>query len=105
MKLPPVRLRPQDRIIVHEAIDEHCQIRGWTLYAMNARTNHVHVVVAAHGAPQSIRDQLKANCTRRLRLAPDPLIREKTWTKGGDCELLDTDEDLEAAIRYVLECQ
>ena len=28
-----------------------------------------------------------------------------TWTKGGDCEILDTDDDIEAAVIYVMEAQ
>src|SRR5215208_5502449 len=37
-------LSPQQRLAVEETIREHCRIRGWTLHAVNCRTNHVHVV-------------------------------------------------------------
>ena len=100
-----VLLRPCDRETVEDAIREHCDIRGWKLFAANARTNHVHAVVGAAAVPQAIRDQLKANCTRRLRTQPAPLQVSRTWTRGGDCEILDTDDEIELAVIYVLEAQ
>ena len=101
----PVLPRPQDRPVVEDAIREHCLVRAWELHAVNARSNHVHVVVAAYEKPKTVRDQLKANCTRCLRTGLDPLIREKTWANGGDCRVLDDEDDLESAIQYVLDAQ
>ena len=101
----PIKLRPMDRQTVEEACRKHCEHRGWVLHAVNARTNHVHVVVSAYLKAQLIRDQLKANCTKELRLQPEPLMCERTWTKGGDCEILFSDDDLANAIDYVLNAQ
>ena len=67
MKGEAVLLDLEDRSTVEEACRKHCEIRSWHLYAVAARTNHVHVVVAANLKPQTIRDQLKANCTTQLR--------------------------------------
>lgn len=83
----------------------HCQHCGWVLHAVNARTKHVHVVVTADAKPRLIRDQLKANCTTRLRRQEKPLICERTWTKGGDCSVLFDDESLHNAVIYTLEAQ
>jgi REP element-mobilizing transposase RayT len=105
MKGEAVLLITQDRVTVEAAIREHCQFRGWVLHAANARSNHVHAVVSADVRPQTVRDQLKANCTRRLREQPEPLNVPRTWARGGDCELLDKDEDIEAAVLYVTEAQ
>jgi REP element-mobilizing transposase RayT len=96
---------PHDREKVEDACREHCEVRGWNLIAINARTNHVHAVVEAYEQPEKVRDQLKANCTRRLRSQPEPLECENTWTKGGDCSLLPDEEAMQAAIQYVLEAQ
>lgn len=100
-----VLLEPHDRKTIEEACSEHCKLRGWHLLAVSARSNHVHVVVAANENPQKVRDQLKANCTRRLRRQAIPLIVERTWTLGGDCEILSDDADVEAAVLYVTEAQ
>jgi len=100
-----VLLQPADRETIELAFGEHAEFRGWELHAVHARTNHVHVVLAADEQPQKVRDQLKANCTRKLRMQAKPLVCDKTWTKGGDCEVLYSEQDLEAAIQYVREGQ
>ena len=105
LKSEPVLLKPHDRVTVESACRDHCQFRGWVLHAVNARSNHVHVVVSGYLKAQLIRDQLKANCTRALRLQSQPLVRERTWAKGGDCEILFNDDDLANAIDYVLNAQ
>ena len=100
-----VVLGKPDRVTVEDAIREHCQVRNWGLPAVNARSNHVHLVVQAYEKPTIVRDQLKANCTRKLRRQSQPLIAKHTWTKAGQCKVLEDDEALEAAVRYVLEAQ
>ena len=96
-----VLLQLHDRETVEAAIREHCEVRGWTLMAVNVRTNHVHLVLATDAKPQIARDQFKANCTRLLRAQSKPLNVSRTWTRGGDCEILDGEEAIEAAITYV----
>jgi REP element-mobilizing transposase RayT len=105
MKFTEVRLRPHDRVTVEKAIRSHCHHRGWVLHAVNARSNHVHCVVSGNENPQTIRDQLKANCTAQLRSQPNPLIVERTWTQKGDCAVLFTDDELDNAVRYTVEAQ
>ncbi len=100
-----VLLEPHDRLTAEDACREHCQVRSWPLLAVSARTNHVHLVLAADEKPQKVRDQLKANCTRRLRAQSIPLNIQRTWTRGGDCEILDGDAEVEAAVLYVTEGQ
>ncbi|MEM6470988.1 MAG: transposase [Planctomycetota bacterium] len=100
-----VLLSVDDRGTVEDACREHCEFRHWHLFAVNARSNHVHVVVAANLKPQKVRDQLKANCTRRLRTQEKPLFADRTWALGGDCSILDSDEEIEDAVVYVLEAQ
>ena len=33
------------------------------------------------------------------------MTHDKVWTKGGDIEFIDTDEDLEKVVRYITEAQ
>ncbi|TWU00823.1 Transposase IS200 like protein [Stieleria varia] len=105
MRFDPVVLSEQDRQTVEKACQEHCNYRGWSLLAVNARTNHVHLVVVADRGPKAVRDQLKANCTRHLRQQEIPLIVERTWAKGADIEILDTEQEIHDCIIYVLEAQ
>jgi REP element-mobilizing transposase RayT len=104
MTEPEFRLTKADRSIVEATITKHCNIRSWTLHTVNARSNHVHVVLTAPGyTPEVVRDQLKAWCTRNLK--PNLPSRTKFWTEGASRQYLNTEDELEAAIIYVKEAQ
>src|SRR5579884_2299354 len=82
----PCTLTPEQRRLVEKTMAEHCRIRGWQLHVVNCRTNHVHVVVTADRDPETVRDQFKAWCTRRLKeqqRARGVAVRTKWWTERG----------------------
>lgn len=97
-------LNPHDREIVKSTVCRHCQIRDWELHAVDARSNHVHVIVNAPGyKPEVVREQLKAWSTRKMKaVCPD---RKKFWVEGGSRRYLNTQQDLENAMMYVTEAQ
>lgn len=108
----PVLLMPAQRSLVERTVGEHCRRRGWVLHAVRARTNHVHVVVTSDREPEAVRDQLKAWCSRKLsdsaglvQTVAKKAGRRRWFTEGGDKELVDSEEYLTNAIRYVLEGQ
>ena len=72
---------------------------------MSARSNHVHLAVSADDAPGKVRDQFKANATRVLRELPDPISNEKIWTRGGDVEIVNDEDNLETVVLYITEAQ
>ena len=84
---------------------KHATFRGWILHAVNARSNHVHLAATADLGPKTVRDQFKANATRVLRQLPEPLRQGKIWTRGGDCEIVDGDDELERVIEYITAAQ
>lgn len=107
-----IELTIPQRQLVEETIRQHCTIRNWHLHAVNARTNHVHVVVTADRDPEDAMDQLKAWCSRKLSddaglTAPvaKKAGRRHWFTEGGDKELIEEEEYLRNAIKYVLEGQ
>jgi REP element-mobilizing transposase RayT len=107
-----VILTDEQRIIVEQTIRDHCRIRRWILHAVNVRTNHIHVLVTADRDPQEIMNQFKAWCSRKLSDAAGlvALVAKKAgrrhwFTEGGDKRLIDTEDYLEKAIRYVVEGQ
>jgi hypothetical protein len=57
----PVTLRTNARRAVELGIRETCDIRKWTLWAINVRTNHVHTVVSANCRPKRIAIAFKSN--------------------------------------------
>ena len=101
----PVLLTESQRLKVEVVCREHSQIRGWVLHAVGARSNHVHLAVTADKAPKIVRDQFKANATRVIRQGSDAITNDKVWTAGGDCEVVDGDEELERVVQYINEAQ
>ncbi len=111
-------LDQDQRRLVELTIGDHCRVRGWTLYTVNCRSNHVHVIVAGDREPKEIREQFKAWCTRRLkalqqeRLRPlsaqdcsAAAIRQNWWAERGSALYVNDEEGLEALIHYVREAQ
>jgi REP element-mobilizing transposase RayT len=108
----PVTLTDDQRAIVEQTIRDHCRIRGWVLHAVNARSNHIHVVVTANRVPNEVMNQLKAWCSRKLSDAAGLVGtvgkkagRRHWFTEGGDKESIESEEYLTNAIVYVLERQ
>ena len=96
----------EQRQLVAKTIADHCAIRSWKLFAVNCRTNHVHVVVSAPGIEIEVpREQFKAWCTRKLRQHSPSLQRINWWTERGWDEYLDDDRGLAEVIEYVSERQ
>lgn len=90
---------------VEQVCHEHAAHRNWLLHAVKARSNHIHLAVTADKPPTIVRDQFKANATRVLRREPAAIMKDKIWTRGGDCEIVDGEENLERVVEYILEAQ
>ena len=106
LKHDVILLNLDHRRVIESEVEHHCERRGWKLWVVNPRTNHVHVVVTAAGYPtDKVRDQLKANCTRGIREIDRRFIDRPVWTTKGDVQYLKKDDDLEKAIEYASEAQ
>jgi len=99
---PPIKLSSKVRKTVELAIRETCDVRKWSLWAFNVRTNHVHTVVSANAKPDCIRSAFKANATRMLREAGYWREEQTPWARKGSKRYLWTEQDLLNAIAYVL---
>lgn len=99
-------LSPDERKVVDSECRRHCDHRGWRLWEVNARSTHVHVVTTAVGCSgATVRDQLKANCTRGLREAWKKFCDRPVWTVGGDWACVNSEDDLETVCLYVRDAQ
>ena len=106
LKHEVVLLSSSQRVVVEQECQRHCDHRGWRMWAVNARSNHVHIVVTAPGqSGRTVRDQLKANCTRGLREQWAVFHDRPVWTVGGDWECINSEDDLESVGQYVVEGQ
>ena len=83
VRFSPCRLGREARETACRSIVDHCRMRGWTLHAVNVRSDHVHVVVSCDVAPKTAMNQLKAWATRRLRESGFRERQEPVWTEGG----------------------
>jgi REP element-mobilizing transposase RayT len=103
LKIEPVTLSAAQRHSVEAAIRETCATRQWTLYALKARTNHVHSVVSIGPIkPERALSAFKANATRQMR--QDGCWRESQspWAEKGSRRYLWNERSVSRAIDYVL---
>ena len=106
LKFDVLLLTTRQRHLVETECDRLCNYRNWKLWAVNARSNHVHAVVTAvNFSGKSVRDQLKANCTRVLRQDDSRFRDRQVWTVGGDWECINAMDDLEIVCQYVCDAQ
>jgi REP element-mobilizing transposase RayT len=98
----PVKLNARHRTLVEQAIRETCEIRKWSFWAVNARTNHVHAVMTASCKPERVLSAFKANATRKLREAKFWDGDRSPWAYRGSRRYLWTGKELLDAIAYVL---
>jgi hypothetical protein len=82
---PPYVLDKNRRDTVLAAIRERCEGRGWTLLAPHIRTTHVHSYVS-----------------RRLNFEGFDDPDRKRWARHGSTRWLWKEENLLAAIKYVI---
>jgi REP element-mobilizing transposase RayT len=102
----PVALSTDQRKIVEDAVRETCNIRKWTLLAINARMNHVRVVVSSDGArPETALNALKSNATRPLRQRGHWNTPHSPWSDSGSKRYLWSQQSINSAIDYVLNQQ
>jgi len=105
MNQTPYSLDPDGRAALLEALREVSLHRGWNLLAAHVRTNHVHVIVDADVRPERVMNDFKSYASRGLnRLGRDGPDR-KRWARHGSTRWLWKDQDVQEAIRYVVEEQ
>lgn len=95
-----------DRELVHQAIKKVATVRGWTIFALNVRSNHVHVVVQApEYTPERVMQQLKSWSTRALRGVGRLAAEQSAWTRHGSTKYLWDVDSVARTVEYVREFQ
>ena len=102
MVSPAFALDTMARAVVDQTVREVLQVRGCPLFALNVRTNHVHVVPAAAGTPESLMTSFKSYSTRRLRALARVSPTQKIWSRHGSTRYLWTEKHVETAVDYVV---
>jgi REP element-mobilizing transposase RayT len=106
LKSDPVTLNRRQRATVEKAVREVCAYRGWTILALNIRTNHVHIVVSigTSEAEAALRD-LKSYSTRALRKYGQWVQNHSPWVDGGSTRYLWNERSVTDACDYVINRQ
>jgi REP element-mobilizing transposase RayT len=102
MKEPPYQLDAPRRKTVLETIQEVLRHRGWRLWAVHVRSNHVHLVVTAAAKPEKVMSDVKAWCSRRLKERHGEEADRTRWTQHGSTRYLMTEEAFQEEVRYVI---
>ena len=105
MDQAPYAMDVDRRTAVLRALNEVCTLRGWALLAAHVRTNHVHIVVRADAQPEKIMNAFKSYASRLLNQMKVDVAGRKRWARHGSTRWLLTDENVAAAIRYVIDGQ
>jgi len=101
----PVVLTHHQRAAVEAAIREHAEFKSWRVWALNVRTNHVHVVCSANEPPAKVMNAFKAYATRRLRAEKQVDEGARVWTRHGSTRYLWDGVGSQQAIDYVIRLQ
>ena len=101
MTQPPVRLNAKRRAAAEQGVKDACKKRGWQLWVVNARTNHVQSVVTANCSSKKVLTALKAYATKAMRETGCWQSKESPWSYRGSRRRLFTERSLVAAIDYV----
>jgi REP element-mobilizing transposase RayT len=102
LKSAPIKFHKEARKAVEKAIKEVCKFRDYLLLAINARSNHVHIVVKIDCKPETAMNSFKSYATRRLRKENLFVTNEKIWSRYGSTRYLWKETHIESAINYVL---
>jgi REP element-mobilizing transposase RayT len=94
-----------ERDIVCKAIVDLTQNRGWQVWAVQVRTNHVHIVVSGDRDPGRIMSDMKGRASRDLSRAGFDDNNRRRWTRHGSTRHLFREEEVEASICYTLDEQ
>jgi len=101
----PIKLNSRAREIVRQTIEDVAAHRGWTLHAINVRTNHVHFVISADSPIERVMNQMKSWSTRRLVESDEFPRGLRLWVRHGSTRYLWKPEQVLSACRYVAEGQ
>jgi REP element-mobilizing transposase RayT len=105
MDQPPYGMDQSRRETVPASLRERCTERRWSLLAAHVRTNHVHVVVEADAGPERVMNDLKSFASRRLNDRGLDEPARKRWARHGSTHWLWKQENVAAAVRYVVDGQ
>lgn len=105
MRQPEYVLDEPRRQVVLTTVREVARHRGWKLWAVHVRSNHVHIVVSGLARPEKMMIDFKAWASRRLRESFSEDADRDRWTQHGSTRYVWNEQTLADKIVYVLDEQ
>jgi REP element-mobilizing transposase RayT len=106
LKGEPVKLNALRRKACMDAIRKTCEVRKWSLLALNTRTNHIHTVVEIGVKKGELAlNAFKANATRQMRQDGCWEFDHSPWAGKGSCRRLWNERSVANAVDYVINGQ
>lgn len=100
-----VILNDRMQMTTANTIAEVARHHGWTIHALNVRTNHVHIVINGAESPERMMNSMKSWCTRRMKEHGLTEDQRRVWTRHGSTRYLWDEISAAAACQYVREEQ
>ena len=94
-----------ERYIVLNSIKSTCDYRGWILYAVHIRTNHVHLLVKSDASAEKTLSIIKAYASRDLNKHFLCVNKGKYWSRHGSTRYVWSSMFLYPAMEYVIDRQ
>src|SRR3989338_6673043 len=79
----PFIMNTKQRINVMQTIISVCDYSHWRLFAVNVRTNHVHIVVESKNTADYVMGKFKAYASRNLNILNPENKTRPYWTRHG----------------------
>jgi len=98
---PFIMNTPQRKSVLQTVIDV-CEYCHWRLFAVNVRTNHLHIVVQSDKEPEFVMTKIKAYASRNLNILNPDNKNKKYWTRHGSTKPVRAKENLYFLMNYVV---
>jgi REP element-mobilizing transposase RayT len=103
LDVAPVMLDAEQRRSVELSVRGICEFKRWHLYALNIRTNHVHIVVCVGSIkPERALTAFKANATKKMRYDGCWQQNSTPWAEKGSKRYLWNERSISQAVEYVV---
>lgn len=103
LRFPPVEFKDRQIDLICDGFQTACDQSKYRVFACAVMASHVHMVIGHHATRiRRIIGHFKGNATLAIkRSQSENTFRGPIWSEHGWNVYLDTEEDVERAIRYV----
>jgi len=102
LRFPPVTLTTEQRFFVESVTPEICARGGWTLHAVAAAPDHVHVCLTGDADGNRIRTWFKRWLGERLSERWPLVVGQSWWAEDGSVKWIFDDASFKNVVEYIV---